>query len=87
MPVQRNEKGIPAGAMTRKDALVLDEVVAVARGQRDMGAVNCGETGRKGAAKHSTGRYSQQFVIIRGKAINFEFKMASRGRTDPCVAI
>lgn len=52
-----------------------------------MGAMNCGETGRKGAAKNSTGRYSQQFDIIRGEAINFEFEKPRRRRTCPCEAI
>lgn len=73
--------------MTRKDALVQNEIVAAARGQRDMGAMNRGEAGRKGAAKHSTGRSSQQFDIIRGKAINFEFEKPRRRRTCPCEAI
>ena len=59
MPIQRNKKGIPAGVITRKDALVCDEVVAVARRQRDMGALNHGEAGRNGAAKQSAGGHSQ----------------------------
>ena len=64
-----------------------DGIVAPARRQSRMDAVNYGEAGRNGATKHSTRRHSQQFDIVRGKSIDFETKKARRGRTYPCKAI
>ena len=57
-PIQRRKKGIPTGVIARKDALVRDDSVA-ARVQRNEGAEKKGHTGRNGAVKYSTGRYSQ----------------------------
>ena len=59
MPIQRNKKGIPAGVITRKDALVRDDIIAAARGQRDMDAANYGQSGRNGAIRRSAGRHSE----------------------------
>ena len=86
-PIQRNKKGIPAGVITRKDALMRDDIVVPARRQRRMGVTNYSEAGRNDTAKHSSGRHSQQFDIVRGKSIDFETKKARRGRTYPCKAI
>lgn len=57
-PIQRNEKGILSGVITRKDALVRYDIVA-ARVQRNEGAEKNRQSMRNGVAKHSTGRYSQ----------------------------
>lgn len=72
--------------ITRKDALVRDDIVA-ARVQRNEGAEKKGHTRRDGAAILGAGRHAQQFAIVRGKPINFEFEKARRGRTCPCKAI
>ena len=44
--------------ITRKDALVRDDIIA-AREQWDMGAVNYGQSGRNGAIRRSAGRHSE----------------------------
>ena len=86
-PMQRNKKGIPAGVITRKDALARDDIIAATGRQRNESMEKNRQSRRNGAAEQSAGGHSQQFDIIRGKAINFEFKKPRRGRTFPCKAI
>lgn len=45
--------------ITRKDTLVRDDIIAAAREQWDMGAVNYGQSGRNGAIRRSAGRHSE----------------------------
>ena len=46
-----------------------------------MGVINYGESRWNGVAKHSTGRHSQQFDIVRVKSIDSEIKKTRRGCT------
>ena len=87
MPIQRNKKGTPAGVITRKDALARDEAIAATGRQRNESMEKNRQSRRNGAAEQSAGGHSQQFDIIRGKAINFEFQKPRRRRTCPCEAI
>jgi len=57
VPIQRNEKGIPAGVITRKDALTRDDIIA-ARRQRNEGVKKKRQPRRNGAAEQSAGGHS-----------------------------
>ena len=86
-PIQKNKKGIPAGVITRKDALACNEAIAATGRQRNESIEKNRQSRRNGAAEQGAGWHSQQFDIIRGKAINFELEKARRGRSCPCKAI
>jgi len=52
-PIQKNEKGIPAGVITRKDALVRDDIIAATGRQRNEGVEKNRHARRNGAAEQS----------------------------------
>lgn len=73
--------------ITRKDALARDDIIAATGRQRNEGVEKNRQSRRNGAAEQSAGGHSQQFDIVRGKTINFEFEKPRRRRTYPCEAI